>query len=227
MLGSVQDNPQKNRPPKTLALPFVYALLSSKQQVQYSAVLNPINDAANEFDIELCYPDKFEIAIINASSEIFPESDISCCYFYFKQALYRSVQRLGLQIPYNDPNDPEDKVYIHMFAALAFVPVENVSNAFRQLKNSSPACLHDFIQYFETTYVGVTARGRRPAQEPWYAIDLWNQYSAKIGEEDTTNNVSEGWHNRFRLVVGKHHPDLYSALKEFQKEQGDTEVKFC
>ena len=42
---------------------------------------------------------------------------------------------------------------------------------------------------------------------------------------DTTNNVSKGWHNRFRIVVAKHHPDLYSALKEFQKEQGDTEVK--
>ena len=42
---------------------------------------------------------------------------------------------------------------------------------------------------------------------------------------DTTNNMSEGWHNRFRIVVAKHHPDLYSALREFQNEQGDTEVK--
>ena len=136
------------------------------------------------------------------------------------------MQRLGLQIPYNDPNDREVKIHIHMFAALAFVPVDNVTNAFRRLKNSAPVCLDDFIQYFETTYVGVAARGRRSAQAARYAIHLWNQYSAVIEEEDTTNNVSEGWHNRFRLVVGKHHPDLYSALKEFQKEQGDTEVKF-
>ncbi|CAB0030791.1 unnamed protein product [Trichogramma brassicae] len=34
---------------------------------------------------------------------------------------------------------------------------------------------------------------------------------------------SEGWHNRFSFIVGKHHPDLYSLLKELQKERGDTE----
>lgn len=40
-----------------------------------------------------------------------------------------------------------------------------------------------------------------------------------------TNNVSEEWHNRFQLVIGKkHHLDLYFALDEFQKEQGDVEI---
>ena len=134
----------------------------------------------------------FEIAIINACSDVFPQSEISCCYFHFKQALYRSVQRLGLQILHNDPNDREVKIHMHMFAALAFVPVDNVTHAFRRLKNSAPACLDDFIQYFETTFVGVAARGRRPAQAARYAIHLWNQYSAVIEEEDNTNNVSEG-----------------------------------
>lgn len=41
---------------------------------------------------------------------------------------------------------------------------------------------------------------------------------------DKTNNINEGWYNRFRLVIGKHHLDLYSALAEFQKEQADTEI---
>jgi len=34
--------------------------------------------------------------------------------------------------------------------------------------------------------------------------------------------MSEAWHNRFAVVVGKHHPDLYTALQEFQKQQADT-----
>jgi len=38
------------------------------------------------------------------------------------------------------------------------------------------------------------------------------------------NNVSEGWHNQFQVVVGKNHPDLYSAIGEFQKEQGYMEI---
>ena len=60
---------------------------------------------------------------------------------------------------------------------------------------------------------------------PRYDVALWNQYDSVIDDLDTTNNVSEGWHNRFRVVVAKHHPDLYSALQKFRKEQADTEVK--
>ena len=38
-----------------------------------------------------------------------------------------------------------------------------------------------------------------------------------------TNNSSEGWHNRFQVVVGRCHPSLYNFLNELQHEQGDTE----
>jgi len=33
-----------------------------------------------------------------------------------------------------------------------------------------------------------------------------------------------GSHNRFALLLGKHHSDMYTFLKELPKEQGDTEV---
>lgn len=224
------DNPQGNRPRKTLALPFVYALLSSKEEVQYSAVLRAITEAANEAGFENCQPDRvmldFELAIINSCRAVFPEAEVSCCFFHLKQNLYRKVQSLGLQIAYNDPNDREIKVFVHMTASLAYVPSRHVVATFQQLKNHAPACLNEFVEYFETTYVGIPARGRRAEKRPRYAIDTWNQYTIVLAGQDSTNNVSEGWHNRFRIVVAKHHPDLYSALNEFRKEQGDTEIKF-
>jgi len=52
----------------------------------------------------------------------------------------------------------------------------------------------------------------------------WNHYESAKNKLQKTNNASEGWHNRFRLVVGKHHPDLYSCIVEFQKEQAFTET---
>ncbi|KAK3925956.1 Nucleoprotein [Frankliniella fusca] len=48
-------------------------------------------------------------------------------------------------------------------------------------------------------------------------------YEATRSGQHRTNNISEGWHNRFR----KHHPDLYSALRELQKEQADTEAQLA
>ena len=38
------------------------------------------------------------------------------------------------------------------------------------------------------------------------------------------NNASEGWHNRFHLLIGKTHPDIYTSFSEIQKEQADTEA---
>ena len=39
-----------------------------------------------------------------------------------------------------------------------------------------------------------------------------------------TNNISEGWHNRLQVVIGKKHPSLYAFLSEMQKEQADSEI---
>ena len=197
--------------------------------MQYTAVLQAVNDAATAAGIGQCYPDRlmtdFELAIINASIAVFPEADVSCCYFHLKQSMYRKIQQLGLQVAYNDPNDREIKVYVHMTASLAFIPVRDVVRNFQRPKAEAPACLTEFLEYFENTYVGVAARGRRAAMRPRYDFALWNQYDSVIDDLDSTNNVSEGWHNRFRAVVAKHHPDLYSALQEFRKRQADTKVK--
>ena len=51
-----------------------------------------------------------------------------------------------------------------------------------------------------------------------------NQYEAVLQERSRTNNLSEGWHNRFQVVVGKNHPSLYVFLNELRKEQADTEI---
>jgi len=53
---------------------------------------------------------------------------------------------------------------------------------------------------------------------------LWHQYESALQKRHRTNNVSEAWHNRFAFVVSKHHPDLYTALREFQKEQAESMV---
>ena len=42
--------------------------------------------------------------------------------------------------------------------------------------------------------------------------------------KDFTHNVSEGWHNRFQLLIGKSHPDVFAFICEVQKEQDDTEI---
>ena len=62
----------------------------------------------------------------------------------------------------------------------------------------------------------------------WISLNMsifkYGVWSCTRRKDHKTNNASEGWHNKFRIVVGKHHPDLYFCLTEFQKEQAYTEA---
>lgn len=205
-----------------VAVPLVYALLSSKTTAQYYDVLYAIDQAAEEYGIPNFFPQSkimgdFEQGIISACQQQFPETPYSGCFFHFTQSIYRNVQS-KLQMEYADPNDRSIRDKTRMIMALALVPVADVKVAYRKLKRELPQSMNFVCTYFENTYVG------RVGKRPRYPIELWNHYDAALQQKQRTNNASEGWHNRFQLVVGKHHPDLYSALREIQKEQADTEI---
>lgn len=213
---------------EVVPLPFVYALLSSKEETQYTSVLQAVKTSANESRIENFAPPKimtdFEKSILNACAAVFPQSTIKCCFFHLKQTLYRKVQESGLQTRYNDPQDESIRIQTHMIAALAFVPVSEVARIYRLLLDEVDEDLLPVLESFGETYIlGRPGRGRRRTVAPRYPPESWNQYDAAIVGEHKTNNLSEGWHNRFNMLVGKPHPDLYTLLKEFQKEQADSE----
>ena len=65
--------------------------------------------------------------------------------------------------------------------------------------------------------IGVSARERRRALAPRYAVHLLNQYDSTIEGQATTNNVLEGWDNRFHMLMGKNHPHLYAFLRGILK----------
>jgi len=210
-------------------LPLVYALLSRKTTEQYEIVLSAVKNAVRDFNVQACVPTKlmcdFELAIINACKKVYSGVPPSACFFHLGQSVYGRVQTEGLQVQYSDPDDRTIKDFIHAMLTLVFVPKCDVLRTFDQLKATCPAPALPVMQYFERTYVrGRPGRGRRPAIAPRYHPDLWNHFESARNKSHRTNNASVGWHNRFRIVLGKHHPDLYSALGEFQKVQGYIEV---
>lgn len=202
-----------------MALPLVYALLSGKQTSQYFDVIYAIDQGADAWGIHNFFPrlkilGDFEMAIINACKEQFPDTHYSGCFFHFTQHVYRKVQE-KLKVQYADAEDRRIRKYAHMLMALSFVPIVDVKKAFRQLKAVLPKELQYVAKYLGENYI---------TGNPRYPIPLWNHFEDAINKKQKTNNCSEGWHNRFQKLVGKHHPDLYSALREIQKEQADTEM---
>ena len=206
----------------------MYALLTSKETVQYSAVLHAISAAAEKYQIVGCEPRRimtdFELGIKAAIFQVYDDCNMKCCFFHLGQSVYRRIQSEGLQTAYQDTRDDTIRNQTHMLLALAFVPIADIQCVFRKLKRSVHESLQPVLQYFEEIYIGISARGRRAATTPMFPPTLWNQRDAALTGQHKTNNVSEGWHNRFRLLVGRNHPDLFSLLTEVLKEQADTDI---
>lgn len=119
----------------------------------------------------------------------------------------------------------------HTMIALAFVPPEDIITHFRTLGTEMPESFQPIYKYFGDTYVrGKTTRVkvggkcRARTTPPRYRPVLWSQYAAVLTQSARTNNISEGWHNRFQVVMGKDHPSFYAFLAELKKEQADTEI---
>jgi len=81
------ENADENNADDTevIAVPLVYALLSSKEKKQYKMVLGAVTTAAQKLHVRDCTPKKimtdFEIGIVNAAEEEgSDETEVSCCF---------------------------------------------------------------------------------------------------------------------------------------------------
>lgn len=225
-----------NRQRQVVGLPFVHALLQNKKQATYTKVLKVVLEAAREQNLHppenLRIMSDFEYGILNSVKEIFGDDRVRCCLFHLCQNVYLHVVSEGLQNLYNGP-DRRIKRSVHALCALAFVPEDQVVSHFRQIRDDLPEELDPVIDYFETNYIrklkvrkrkGSQGRIQLVSHSPRFPPAIWNQYEAVLNGSSRTNNVSEGWHNRFQLVVGKPHPSLYAFFEELKKEQADTEI---
>lgn len=198
-----------------VAVPLVYALLTNKEATTYSVVLEEIKEAARRYRIEIIPPDRVmdvELAIKNSVSGVSPRWPVQFCFFHLGQALYRKVQKVGLQEQYNDPEDRTLKEAVHSLLALSFVPLDDLRDAYDELKETLPDELEPVKSHMEEYYVIGTTRGRgrrRQHVPPRFLPSLWNCYTATLNNSHRTNNISEGWHNKFQQVVGKRHPSFY------------------
>ncbi|KAK7491962.1 hypothetical protein BaRGS_00016808, partial [Batillaria attramentaria] len=134
-----------------------------------------------------------------------------------------NLQSLGLQDWYLEP---ENSLLIKTIQALAFVPPDDVIEAFQQLMDSLDAdtdeTLSDFLAYFESTWLGIVQRGRR--RRPKFDVAMWNVYSRVEDNLPRTNNSVEGWQRAFDQRMSVTHPTLGRLVSKLRKEQASTEL---
>lgn len=200
-------------------MPCVYALLPNKNEDTYYELFNQLLQLKPTLHPRSMMFD-FEVASRNALLRVFPDVDIKGCFFHLAQCVYRRVQDNGLQARYRD--DQDFNLDVKMIPALAFVPADDVEEAFESLVDHISADAQPILDYFEDTFIG--RPGRRNRRGPVFSLGIWNMFDRTVQELPRTNNNIEGWHRGFQSSVGGCHPNIWKFLEALKKHQALQQV---
>ena len=153
----------------------------------------------------------FEASLIPTLRHHFPNCDHHGCYFHHTQAIWRNVQRKGLQKDYEE--DQFVRRSARSLMALAFLPTDQIMGIFTTLQQQPVVEGNNQLQALYQYYHDTWLTGPFP-------LELWNVHQTST----RTNNMVEGWHSRLNRYVRRLHPNLHQLVKELQKEQAMTQV---
>lgn len=196
----------------------VYCLLTNKTRDTYDRLLRELKTL-----IPLASPTTilvdFEKAAMLSFGAAYPDATVSGCYFHLCQSLIRKVNEVGLKLEYENNNDVRG--FVRCLPALAFVPSDDVNEAFELLLDETPADvdhMDEIVSFFEHTYIrGRRQRGGRygPATFP---VEVWNKYEGGTEGIARTTNCVEGWHHSLQSLFLCHHPTLWSFMEGMRRD---------
>ena len=116
---------------------------------------------------------------------------------------------------------------------LAFLPVPDLTNGIHLLRTlcpDDPPEAAELLDYFDSTYISGGLRQQNPAQNqavrlvlrrspPMFPPAIWNVHDATVNGDARTNNMCEGWNNKFFNLVGHAHPSIWRVIEWCQKEE--------
>ena len=121
-------------------------------------------------------------------------------------------------------NDPDFKLRVKKLAALAFLPLADVIDAFEVLADTFEDDELLLLGYFEPTWIGVTVgrrSGRRTA--PIFPLAMWNVHGRHFTGTTRTTNALESFHHAFNSLLSCKHPTIWVLLKALHRQQALTD----
>ena len=65
---------------------------------------------------------------------------------------------------------------------------------------------------------------KSPPPPPLFPPPVWNVHDATLNNDPRTNNICEGWNNKFHNLVGHHHPSIWRVIDWFPKEETTVRI---
>lgn len=204
----------------------LYCLLPDKTQATYQRLMPVIRNLMPQAAPEVILTD-FEMAPMNVLRAAYPAARITGCYFHLTQSVLRKVQELGLKTAYE--TDETFCQFARCLSALAFVPENDVADAFDELVEDLPQHerIEELVTYFEHSYIrGRRLRGRGERYGPClFSIPTWNKRDDAGSGLARTTNICEGWHNALQSLFSCQHPTMWTFLDGMSKDINSNKGK--
>jgi len=112
--------------------PVMYALLTNKRQETYDGLFGLIKMIWPLFNPTLISLD-VEMAVMNSVRQAFPRAEVHGCLFHLTKSMRRQLSENGLLQRSNA--EPRFALHARMIVELAFVPIDNLDDAFDASSN--------------------------------------------------------------------------------------------
>jgi len=203
--------------------PVMYALLPNKRQETYDrlfGLIKTIWPLFNPMSISL----DFEMAVMNSVRQAFPRAELHGCLFHLTKSMRRQVSENGLLQCCNV--EPRFALHARIIAALAFVPIDNLYDAFDALSMELANELTPILNWLEDNYIGRPGRNNRRSRPPIFPPESWSMCQRIISGTDRTNNHAEAAHRRLKRELDVVHPSIWKFIDGLRRIQKGRVVTY-
>ena len=127
-------------------------------------------------------------------------------------------------------SDESFSLLIWHIPALAFLPYDDISAAFDELKTIMSEEADRIMEWFEIYYICGRIRrtsrsGNMVRSAPLFPPSIWSVADNIEQAFSRIQNNVEAWHRRWETLVGRAHIGVFKIIKEIEKEQNQVELK--
>lgn len=178
----------------TNVIPIIYGLLPNKSQDTYTRFFKLIKE--NLGVVIENYKCDYEIAAMNAIQSVFPNCQLSTCYYHYNKNIWKKAKSVNLTYSADGRN------LTRMASLLPLLPYNHIVNTWYDIINLTPRS-------------DVTLAFKKYYEEQWLKLDP-NILSCAYLRHRTTNSL-EGWHRRVNARISKR-PTFFAFVHGIKKE---------
>ena len=199
-------------------IPVAFFLVNKKNTPSYCQMLKMLRDECIKLRCDSnvqSFMLDFEMSMIIAVRNVFPDANIRCCGFHLGQNFIKKIGQLGLICDYKKSSSDIGK-WLRKCFGISAIDESHVAEMFTEFEKLAPKDdrLFKFIEYLKKTYIFPNSI---------FPPSMWaNMTNTHL---QTTNNGCESFHRHLGEFIESSHPNIFKFVETLANAHIFNKVK--